>query len=231
MMIAIVGLQLIAMLIVLIVVSSQLMSLGSEMESIAERDIPMANVIAETTVNQLEQAIEFERSLRYGEEMKTDISSEPLFKINVAKFYLLDKKVKDALKRGSEITNKALLSATTEAIHAEMELVSKALIKITKEHDSYTEHITVIFTLLAQGNVHGAHELAEETEIEEEKLDHELEELLLEVERFTAESTRNAADHEKSALASMITITLIAIVINSLVAFFIVRSLLQLLGG
>lgn len=231
MMMVIVGLQLIAMLIVLVVVSSNLLSLGSEMKAIAEKDIPLSNIVSEITIKQLEQAIEFERSLRYGEAMKNNVQAEKLFKSNVEKFFALDESIAEELKQGNEIVNLAIENAEPGISLQRMTKVSDALKQINQDHKSYIGHVTEIFSLLAQGDLHAAHELAEETEIEEKKLEKELEELLHGITEATEKSTISATEHERSALSSMIIITLIAIVISSLVAYFIVRNLLALLGG
>tara|TARA_R110002167_G_scaffold310429_1_gene515293 strand:- start:14561 stop:16279 length:1719 start_codon:yes stop_codon:yes gene_type:complete len=231
MMMVVVGLQLAAMLIVLVVVSNNLLSLGSEMEAIAEKNIPMSNIVSKVTINQLEQAIAFERSLRYGEAMKMDVKAEALFKITVEKFFALGKKIDEELKKGIELADSAIASAESDHRREQMRDVSKTLKQISQEHKSYTRHIIEVFALLAQGDLHTAHELAEETEIEEEKLDNELKGLLAGIEESTQKSALSASEHEQSALTSMIIITLIALVLNSLVAYYIVRNLLRLLGG
>lgn len=231
MMMVIVGLQLTGMFIVLVVVSRNLLSLGGEMQAIAEKDIPLSNVVSEITINQLEQAIQFERSLRYGEGMKTDVNAEAFFKSNVENFFALDKKINEELKHGSEIASLGVAEAKSDMMRERMANVLESMRKISQEHESYTGHIKEIFLLLAQGDLHAAHELAEETGVEEKKLNKELEELLFEITRSTEQSTISATEHELSALTSMIVITLIAITISSLVAYYIVRSLLRLLGG
>lgn len=231
MMMVIVGLQLVAMLIVLVVVSSNLLSLGSEMEAIAEKDIPLSNIVSEITIKQLEQAIELERSLRYGDEMQSNVQTEALFKNSVERFFVLEEQIAEELNKGNDLISSAIDNAESDIVLERMTNVSNKLKKIHHEHESYTGHIIEIFSLLAEGNLHAAYELAEETEIEEKKLEKELEDLLHGIAESTQKSTLTATEHEKSALTSMIIITLIAILISSLVAFYIVRNLLALLGG
>ena len=231
MMMVVVGLQLAAMLIVLVVVSNNLLSLGSEMEAIAEKNIPMSNIASKVAINQLEQAIAIERSLRHGEAMQMDVKAETLFKITVEKFFALGKKVDEELKKGIELADSAIASAESDHRREQMRGVSKTLKQISQEHKSYTSHVTEVFALLAQGDLHAAHALAEEIEIEEEKLDNELKGLVTGIEESTQKSALSAREHEQSALTSMIIITLIALVLNSLVAYYIVRNLLRLLGG
>lgn len=231
MMMVIVGLQLVAMLIVLVVVSSNLLSLGSEMEAIAEKDIPLSNIVSEITIKQLEQAIEFERSLRYGDEMQSNVQTEALFKNSVERFFVLEEQIAEELNKGNDLISSAIDNAESDIMLERMTNVSNKLKQIHHEHESYTGHIIEIFSLLAEGNLHAAHELAEEIEIEEKKLEKELEDLLHGIAESTQKSTLTATEHEKSALTSMIIITLIAILISSLVAYYIVRNLLALLGG
>jgi len=231
MMIVIVALQLVAMLIVQVVVSNNLLSLGSEMKMIAEKDIPLSNVISEVTIKQLEQSVEFERSLRYGQEMKVDVKAEVLFKNNVEKFFVLGEEANKELEKANELVNSTIAHTDLDNVRERMKNVSDTIQLIYKKHEVYMEHITDIFSLIAQGSLHTAYELAEKTEVEEKELNKVLEKLLLEITESTEKSTLSASEHEESALTSMIIITLIAIMINSLVAYYIVRNLLRLLGG
>ena len=64
---------------------TQMQKINTEIEGIAERDIPLTEITPQITVHQLEQAIAFERPARYGTERKCivtlrhDASSSPPF--------------------------------------------------------------------------------------------------------------------------------------------------------
>lgn len=79
--------------------------------------------------------------------------------------------------------------------------------------------------MLSKGNTHDAHKVAEGVEAEEEKLDHELESLLTEISTFTAKATLRAEEDEKAAVSLLTTVTIIALVSGTLIAFFIVRGI------
>ena len=66
----IVGLCLVALAGVAGISIWQMSLIGAEIEEIAEQDIPLTGSLTNITVHQLEQAINFERALRYGEEMQ-----------------------------------------------------------------------------------------------------------------------------------------------------------------
>ena len=50
----------------------QVQSIGKELTSIAESDLPMSNSLAQITEHQLKQTIEFEKILHYSAAMKTE---------------------------------------------------------------------------------------------------------------------------------------------------------------
>ena len=62
-------------------VGIQLRTIGSEIEEIAELDVPIASLLTKLTVHQLEQAVHFERAARYGEEMNTSSLPQDVRKV------------------------------------------------------------------------------------------------------------------------------------------------------
>jgi len=231
MMMIIIGLQLLAMLIVIASVTYNLGSLGREITSIAKKDIPLTNIISAITMRQLEQAIEFERSLRYGEQMHTNPQLKPAFETHMAKFSKLNESINEDLQQGKILAENAIKTAETDVVHRQMQQVLTALNRIQTSHTTYHQHITTIFSLLMQNAQQSIQTLADKTEAEETQLDHELEALLQKVASFTEAATISAEAHEHAALINMLMITTLAIIINSIVAYFISCSLLRLLGG
>lgn len=178
---------------------SSMWMIGEELVAIAEEDIPLTTVLTEITINQLEQAIWFERSLRFGEEMQKDASRRSRFESALASFKQHSKKVNDALHRGEQLAEEVVNTSHSTENRAEFEYVLNTLTSIEKEHKSYEEHVTKVFDMLIDGHVHKAVEAAEKVEAEEERIDHELESLLLEVEKFTDQAAKNAEAHEDHA--------------------------------
>ncbi len=152
----------------------QMQQISVEIEGIAERDVPLTNAVSAITIHQLEQAINFERALRYGEEMKTNSHAGTAFEKAVHKFETLTAKVDKELKEGEALAKEAAEHAATAAERAEFEHVLKLLTKIEHEHASYEEHAITALKAMAAGNVAKAIELAGKIEVEEEELDHEL---------------------------------------------------------
>lgn len=202
-------------------------SIGDEIVAVAEQDIPLTEAVTKVTVHQLEQAINFERALRFGQEMKEDANALPHFKEAVTKFNQHSHIVNAAIKKGEKIAHESRLTAHTEEAKKEFEHVESILIKVEKEHESYEKHSHEVISELKKGNIHHAHDLAIKTEAEEEKIDHELEALLVELEKFTEEAILQAAHDEQSALRLLIIIAVISMLVGGGMAFFIIRSLMK----
>lgn len=201
--------------------------IGDEIVAIAEQDIPLTEAVTKVTIHQLEQAINFERALRFGEVMKEDANALPHFKGAVAKFNEHSHIVNVAIKKGEKIAHEAKLTAHTEEDKKEFEHVESILKKVEKEHESFESHAHEVISELEKGNLHHALELAEKVEAEEEKIDHELESLLVELEKFTKDATLQAEHDEQTALRLLFIIALISMVVGGGMAFFIIRSLMK----
>jgi len=201
----------------------QMQSINAEIEGIAERDVPLTNAVTAITIHQLEQAINFERALRYGEEMKTDSHARASFEKAVHEFESLTAKVDKELKEGEELAKNAAEHAATAAERAEFEHVLKLLTKIEHEHAGYEEHAITALKLMAAGNVAKAVKLAEKIEVEEEELDHELESLLVEIEKFTEEAAKTAQIHEQFAVKLMIAVSVGGFIVVALLAWLLIK--------
>ncbi len=201
----------------------QMQNIGNEIAEIAEQDMPLTEAITAVTVHQLEQAINFERLLRYGAEMQLDDRARGHFATAFEKFEELTKKVDVEIVEAEEIAKGAVEHAATPAAREEFEKILHALEKIEGEHADYEKHVEHVVELIEAGEMTEALESAEEIEVEEEQLNHELEALLIEIEAFTLESTKTAQEHEAFGLILMIAISTVAAIGGFLATFFVVR--------
>ncbi len=201
----------------------QMKSIGSEIEEIAEQDMPLTEAITAITIHQLEQAINFERMLRYGEEMELKESARAHFEEAFEKFEVLTKKVDVEIVETEELAKGAIKAANTQAAREEFEHVLAALEKIEGEHADYEKNVEHVHELIEAGEITEAIEAAESIEVEEEELDAELEALLLEIEKFTDESLKTAEEHEVFGLILMMIVSAAGAIIGFGIAFTVVR--------
>ena len=223
----IVGVVLALLVAVATTSSFQMMKIGDEIVEIAEQDIPLVEALTNITIHQLEQAINFERSLRYGEEMVHSARAGEHFDESVARFEELSEQVDAEIEAGVALAEKSSEEAKTDEARAEFVHIHDALAVIGTAHLTYEEHVREVIELLAEGEVEEAIEYAEIVEVEEEKLDHELEGLLTEIEKFTEPSALAAEEHEKSALTLMIIMAAVSLAIGISSTLFFVRRLIS----
>jgi methyl-accepting chemotaxis protein len=208
----------------------KLSSVGAEIESITEQDIPLNTVISKITTHQLEQGISFERALRFGDAMKTDPNVEKDFKSAVHQFDELSKQVEEEVKQGEKLAETAMANAHTEEDRKEFEHIDKILIDVEHKHKSYEETSHEAFIEITKGNLHEAHAMAEKIEEAQKELNEELAALSTEIEKFTQKAAQKALEDEKAAVILLLIMSLISLVLGVLISYWIFRNIMRSMG-
>jgi len=191
--------------------------IGAEITEIAERDLPLTEIVTKVTVHQLEQAI----LLSKGTGHLNPANVQDLAR----KFTELGHQVDAELKQAVEMAKTAVLHAPTPEARLELEKLTDTLARIAEEHLSYEKHGEEALALLSSGDVEGAKSIAATTEREQEKLDKELVEALSQLERFTAAAARKAEQDERLGIQLLIGSTVAGLLISLAAAFVIGRSI------
>lgn len=205
--------------VVALVAVFQINSIGKEVSEIADQDIPLTEVVTKVTVHQLEQAIHLERAIRFGEEMQTDAHAVALFEHETSKFRALNSKVNSEILAAEKLAENAITHASSEAAVSEFEHVLTLMTEIEHAHTAFDIHAEEAFSFLEKGQIDRAITLAENIEIEVDKLDTSLVALVSELEAFTLTSAANASRHEEEALWLLTIIAVAAVVVSLLLAF------------
>ncbi len=220
-------------LIALLVIASSyaifaMQSIGKELTTIAEEDIPLTNALSRVATMQLEQAVSFERVLHYGSVLHEEENALSHFRAAIESFDSRSEEVEGEIKTVRKLIEKAMETGSEEEV-AEFKAVDKALSEIVEAHRSYVEHAHHSFVVFTEDKAHEAEQLAQKVEQEEEALIQHLETLLGEVETFTSESAMRAEEHEQAAIAVLGIVALFSIVISLvlsvLFASYIVRAI------
>ena len=199
--------------------------IGDELKEIAEVDIPLVEVITMIETSQLEQAINFERVLRHALEVLTDENAQEKLDKAQETFEGFNETIQEEFKKAETIAEHAARNAKSAKARAEFEEIDQVLLKIDKEHAEYKESVETIFRLISEGDLEEALHRAEAVEELEEKIDHELEQFLVRVEKFTEESALTAARDEQRAVLAMIVATIVALAASLLAGILITRSI------
>ena len=134
-------------LILLIVIATigimKLNVIGKEITEIAHNDIPLTKVVTSLTLHQLEQAIWYERALRFAETKKHNelIKAEREF-VNFSKLVNVE------IIKAEEIAKKGIDVAHNQETKDKYEEVYKYLKVIEQEHEDYEKHVEEIWISL-----------------------------------------------------------------------------------
>jgi methyl-accepting chemotaxis protein len=219
---SIVAICLVALATVSTIGITQMEKINIEIEGIAERDIPLTDIITQITVHQLEQAINFERAARYGAEMTTNAAVRPQFEASVHKFEKLAGLANVEIKTGEKMAQHAIDTAHTPEGKKEFTHVLEALKQIELHHIGYDKHALEAMQFFNAGNSAAAMGLIETITKEEEKLEHELESLLAEITKFTTHAANQAQEHEKSAVQLLTIVSIIGFAVAILFSWLVI---------
>lgn len=205
-------------------------TIGKKLTQIAEEDIPLTKSVTAITVHQLEQAIHFERAIRYAEIMATKYGAKEHYEKEKHHFEELAKKV-DAEILAAEEQVAHIIQVEEEHggeayIIEEFKHVDEILKKIEKEHTSFDHNVLEAFHLFDQGKVTEAEHLVEKIEVQEDKLDLELEALLFELADFTEKATLDAEHLEKLFLKILMISGATATILFIILSIFIVQGII-----
>ncbi len=208
------------MLIVGLFSFAKMSNIIGEIRDIAKNDMPMMEITTKIAINQLEQARLLEQVLRYSAEHKTEKAQKAIQEFE--KFAtLVDKEIKEA----EVIAQQGIDSAHSNKVKQEFSTLLEKLKGIDKEHANFDAHAEEVFQELKKGSSQKIDALMVKIEKEEEKLNHELNLLVTEIENFTAESIKQAEHEEESAVRTLAILMAAALLIGIITCIITVKSI------
>jgi methyl-accepting chemotaxis protein len=203
-------------------------SIGKELASIAEKDIPLTDNISQITTHQLEQAVNFERAIHYGSLLQSDDAALSHFRSAITAFDEGTAAIEEELGGATSLAEEAIEASTGSTQKAFID-VRETLKAIEEAHKEFVAQAHKTFIAFTEGKAHEAEQLSEQVEVNEENLDKTLESLQVQVSKFTEESAKRAEAHEKTAIVTLSIIALVSIVIgiviSSMFASYIVTAI------
>ncbi|MCR9058397.1 MAG: methyl-accepting chemotaxis protein [Rhodobacteraceae bacterium] len=200
---------------------TQLNKIGKELETIAESDIPLTEVLSRITSHQLEQSVLFERILRLNGLAAGDLELQR--KAAQKKFKEYAALVDEEILEGERIAEEALKHAYDQKTLDEIQRVLDALKTIELDHKSYDLHAEQIIAYVDSNETEKALDLLHEVEQEEANLNNELVALLHEIETFTLEATLAAEQHEKETVRILIVVAIVSTLLGILISAALAR--------
>lgn len=197
-----------------------------EMQGIAEQDLPLTRLFTEITVNQQEQAIHYQRALRYsGLHIEDRAKAADAQQQELKGFDEYGAMVDNEIDAARELLDKAKAHAIDSAAREEFEHLGQELAKVEATHADYMRKGREVVALVASGDVARANAVAEEVDRMETAFNHQVEELLKEIQKFTQDAALTAEEHENSALRVLIIAAVAALVMGGVVGTWVIRTL------
>lgn len=200
---------------------------GEVIFDLTVQDIPIIRAANKVSIQQLKQAVNFERLLRYGIEMQIDPDSLPKFEAAVETFDRYSAKINASIKHGEDIALNSIQAAHSEEEATEFENIEIMLKNITLEHNGYETIVKEVMDTLEDGDIIKAQGIATKIEDKENKVNDAIGVLVTKIDKFLNTATIRAAQDQKNALQILIVIAIVSILIGIGFALFIITGLLK----
>ena len=222
---AIVAILLVFIGVVALAAVMKMNSIGNELSSVANHDIPMAEKMNTIIRAQLEMNVLKERGLSHAlnNEMREVASS-------LEEFDNLGNQNSTNIKEAEETAGKIAREADNAADRIEFETLLRKISTINKEHDEYEQKVNEYFNLLLAGKLQEAQAMAQRVEVEGDQVVAAIGEATQEIEVFTEKSSMAAEHEESSGVQLMIIVAVIAVLLGMAMGFMVTRSIVAALN-
>ncbi len=171
-------------------------------QNTAEHDLTLISHVSEITKLQLEQAISFQRAVRFGKFMIVNEDAKNSFIEAQGRFTDLSEDVGVLIKVCRDFTKEKGFVAIEDRISG-----------IAQTHNTYTDLASGVFTLLLAGNYAEAEAMAQKIETLEDHLNSDLRAFLQQIVDNAQSTTANIRDHEKKLQVAVLISSVIGILV------------------
>ncbi len=203
----------------------QMKSIGEEIVGIAERDLPLIDIVSKATVHQIEMEVLFERAGRFGALIGREESAQQHFDKTVAEFRRLSESLNNEILTAEARAEAAQVQSHRDNEKAEFGKILEELKQTESNIFHFEQQSMDVFAALQSGDVHGVELKLEKVEHFADEISHSLQTILLEVEQFTHQAALTAEHHEQSALNVLMTLIVVALAVAMLIATLIISNI------
>lgn len=195
--------------------------IGGELGEIAEQNIPLADLVTDAAMSQLEQAVWFERSLalHYGKAIR-----EELEKATEA-FSRYGKQFDENYEKAMKLAEISSENADGEAMRESYRAILAQLGDIGKRHAEYEKHVRHTLMQLSKGDAEGTGLHFEQLKAEEMKLIEEMDGLLKRIENLSKTAVHEAKESGLAARKNMVIATLLSVMMGVAMSLLFIREI------
>lgn len=202
--VGLVSVCLIGLLLVAGISLLQLVNIGSLIDDVANRDVPLTNAVTGITTHQLEQSISLERSFLAGLSLQRNRQA---FDDARTAFLAYAVDVHAEISDAQELAKAAEESAISEKSKSEFQKIHVAFGAIADKHQEFNESALQAYEMIDAGQLNDALVLHDEIEKIEDSLNHALEDMVADLAAFTLDAAQAALAAERFALRSILLIS------------------------
>ena len=203
----------------------QMSNIGDEIVGIAERDLPLIDVVSMVTVHQMEMEILFEKSGRYVDLIEHDSQARAHFNDSVAAFKNYASQINKEIEQADVLLNQALTTTQSDAERHEFSKLLEELNKVERGMKSFEQGALNFFVSITKGDMGGAESRIASIERSADEVSQVLLAMLIEVERFTKQAAVTAEHHEQTAQKVLSIIVLASLVVSIVFAVVMIINI------
>lgn len=192
-----------------------------ELEAISQQDIPLTKILTKITEHQMQQAIYFERALRYA-TAEYDSTQFQKYRELFSQYNAL---VDEEIIAGEKLIAAAISNTSSKIMKDGFHNFETQLKSVDIKHKNYGSQAADILVQTTEGITPAIQRAILDAENNAQELAQELDTLLIQIETFTQEATIRATQHEKQAMTNQAIITLVGLVVGTVISFLIATNI------
>ncbi|MBF0584664.1 MAG: methyl-accepting chemotaxis protein [Magnetococcales bacterium] len=203
---------------------------NDELVGIAEKDIPLTEMINAISGHYMDQLVLTERILRLGEFRSAQAKAAEGFDHAAKGVESFSGKVDEALRKMEKKLQESTQKATTEQERKQLGRFNEQAHALGREHDQVEKLVVEIIALIRQGKLHEAHDRSEQLEKETDDVEKAIDGLRKQVGQFTSDAALHAEHAAQSGQQLIVTGSVFALLAGVVLSLLILKTILGQLG-
>jgi methyl-accepting chemotaxis protein len=212
--------QILLMMVIGIVSLTQMNKIGIELVDIAERDIPLSNMLTIMSEHKLEQTIFFQRALLHASLDPNDTNE----KIE-NKLASLTQKIQNEFNKSEKFVTDFIDYLHSEEAKASFTTLANDLRFLNKEYQNISVNINDVIKSTKTQSVGSLSDKIKLIEVAEDKFEEKLVALLSQIQQFTLNSALQAENDEKEGIHLIFYIFIFSVIAGVFLSYMISRAI------
>lgn len=212
--------QILLMFVIGVISLIQMNKIGIELVDIAERDIPLSNMLSKMSEHKLEQTILFQRALLQVSSNPEGDNAEIEQKLTS-----LTQKIKSEFDKSEKFVTDSIDKLHSEKAKLSFKSLASDLKLLNKEYQSIAVSISDVIEMTKTQTVSSVSNKVKSIEVAEDKFDKKLIALLSQIQQFTLNSALQAENDEKQGIHFILYIFIFSVIVGVALSYLISRAI------